>query len=91
MASYQTKPIYVFGTFGMLAFFLSIIAGVWAFVFKFGYGTSFILTPLPDNFHCAAGNLDAVFSDGFISRNARANLSRIAGQNDLRRARKDWF
>ena len=47
MASYQTKPIYVFGTFGMLAFFLSIIAAVWAFVLKFGYGTSFILTPLP--------------------------------------------
>ncbi len=46
MASYQTKPIYVFGTFGMLAFFLSMIAGVWAIVLKF-YGTSFILTPLP--------------------------------------------
>ena len=47
MASYQTKPIYVFGTFGMIAFFLSIVAGVWAFVLKFGYGVSFILTPLP--------------------------------------------
>lgn len=46
MASYQTKPIYVFGTFGMLAFFLAMIAGVWAIVLKF-YGTSFILTPLP--------------------------------------------
>ncbi|CAN5302488.1 glycosyltransferase family 2 protein [soil metagenome] len=47
MASYQTKPIYVFGTFGLLAFFLSIIAGMTAFVLKFGYGISFILTPLP--------------------------------------------
>ncbi len=46
MASYGTKPIYVFGTFGMLAFFLSMVAGVWALVLKF-YGTSFILTPLP--------------------------------------------
>lgn len=46
MASYQTKPIYVFGTFGMLAFILAMIAGVWAIVLKF-YGTSFILTPLP--------------------------------------------
>lgn len=46
MASYQTKPIYVFGTFGMLAFLLAMIAGVWAIVLKF-YGTSFILTPLP--------------------------------------------
>jgi glycosyltransferase involved in cell wall biosynthesis len=47
MASYQTKPIYVFGTFGLIAFMLSLIAGVWAFVLKFGFGTSFILTPLP--------------------------------------------
>ena len=47
MASYQTKPIYVFGTFGMISFFLSIFAGIWAFVLKFGYSVSFILTPLP--------------------------------------------
>jgi glycosyltransferase involved in cell wall biosynthesis len=47
MASYQTKPIYVFGTFGMIAFLLSIIAGVWAFFLKFVEGVSFILTPLP--------------------------------------------
>jgi glycosyltransferase involved in cell wall biosynthesis len=46
MAEYHTKPIYVFGTFGMLAFLLAMIAGVWAIVLKF-YGTSFILTPLP--------------------------------------------
>jgi glycosyltransferase involved in cell wall biosynthesis len=46
MASYQTKPIYVFGTFGIIAFLLAAIAGVWAIVLKF-YGTSFILTPLP--------------------------------------------
>ncbi len=47
MASYQTKPIYVFGTFGMIAFFLSIFTGLWAFVLKLFYGVSFILTPLP--------------------------------------------
>jgi glycosyltransferase involved in cell wall biosynthesis len=47
MASYQTKPIYVFGTFGLIAFLLSIFAGLWAFVLKFIYGVSFILTPLP--------------------------------------------
>jgi len=46
MASYQTKPIYVFGTFGMIAFLLAVIAGIWAIVLKFE-GTSFILTPLP--------------------------------------------
>ncbi len=45
-ASYGTKPIYVFGTFGVIAFLLSMIAGVWAVVLKL-YGTSFILTPLP--------------------------------------------
>jgi dolichol-phosphate mannosyltransferase len=47
MAEYHTKPIYVFGTFGMLAFLLSLIAGVWAFYLKFVNGVSFILTPLP--------------------------------------------
>ena len=47
MASYQTKPIYIFGTFGMLAIALSLIAGVWAAVLKFWKGVSFILTPLP--------------------------------------------
>lgn len=47
MAEYHTKPIYVFGTFGMLAFFLSLIAGIWAFFLKFVEGVSFILTPLP--------------------------------------------
>jgi dolichol-phosphate mannosyltransferase len=47
MASYQTKPIYVFGTFGLIAFALSLIAGVWALFLKFVEGVSFILTPLP--------------------------------------------
>src|SRR5215468_1576316 len=47
MAEYQTKPLYVFGAFGMLAFLISLIAGVWAVVLKLAYGTSFILTPLP--------------------------------------------
>ncbi len=46
MAEYHTKPIYVFGTFGMIAFLLAMIAGVWALVLKFE-GVSFILTPLP--------------------------------------------
>ena len=46
MASYQTKPIYVFGTFGVLAFLISLIAGVWAILKKLE-GISFVLTPLP--------------------------------------------
>src|SRR5687767_2834591 len=47
MAEYHTKPLYVFGAFGMIAFFTSLVAGVWAIVLKLAYGTSFILTPLP--------------------------------------------
>ncbi|HEV2800019.1 MAG TPA: glycosyltransferase family 2 protein [Pyrinomonadaceae bacterium] len=47
MASYQTKPIYVFGSFGMLAFAASFIAGLWALFLKLVEGVSFILTPLP--------------------------------------------
>jgi dolichol-phosphate mannosyltransferase len=47
MASYQTKPIYVFGMFGLITFALSIVAAVWAFVLKLFYAVSFILTPLP--------------------------------------------
>ncbi|HKP71304.1 MAG TPA: glycosyltransferase, partial [Pyrinomonadaceae bacterium] len=47
MASYQTKPIYVFGTFGVLAFTISFLAGLWAIFLKLVEGVSFILTPLP--------------------------------------------
>ena len=47
MASYQTKPIYVFGTFGLIAFALSIFGGLTAIFLKIFYSVSFILTPLP--------------------------------------------
>ncbi|MBC7796133.1 MAG: glycosyltransferase, partial [Pyrinomonadaceae bacterium] len=47
MASYQTKPIYVFGTFGAIAFLLSMLGGIWAVLLKILYDVSFILTPLP--------------------------------------------
>ncbi len=47
LATYQTKPLYVFGTFGLIAATLAIITGIWAIVLKLAYGTSFILTPLP--------------------------------------------
>lgn len=47
MASYQTKPLYVFGTFGFVAFILSSVAAFWALYLKFIDGVSFILTPLP--------------------------------------------
>lgn len=47
MAEYHTKPLYVFGAFGMIAFVIAMIAGIWALVLKIGYAVSFILTPLP--------------------------------------------
>ena len=54
MASYQTKPIYVFGTFGMLAFLASIFAALYAIFLKFAdvfglpqYQADFVETPLP--------------------------------------------
>ena len=47
MAEYHTKPIYVFGTFGMIAFFLAGVAGAWAVALKIFQAVSFISTPLP--------------------------------------------
>lgn len=47
MASYQTKPIYVFGSFGMLAFLISILAGLYALILKLFHKADFIQTPLP--------------------------------------------
>ena len=54
MASYQTKPIYVFGTFGMLALAASILSGIYAIFLKVSpyvglpqYHSDFVETPLP--------------------------------------------
>lgn len=47
LGKYDTKPIYVFGTFGLLLFLASILAGVWALILKFFFETSFVQTPLP--------------------------------------------
>ena len=54
MASYGTKPIYVFGTFGMFAFFASILAGLYAIFMKLAgrlglpqFHADFVETPLP--------------------------------------------
>lgn len=47
MASYHTKPIYVFGTFGMFAFGISILAGLLAIFWKLTHRADFIQTPLP--------------------------------------------
>lgn len=54
MAEYHTKPIYVFGTFGMLALIASIVSGAYAVFLKFShwfglpqYHADFVETPLP--------------------------------------------
>lgn len=47
MASYQTKPLYVFGTFGVLAFAVSILAGLYAVFLKLIHKADFVQTPLP--------------------------------------------
>ena len=47
MASYQTKPIYVFGSFGMLAFFVSVVGGLYAVFLKLFHKADFVQTPLP--------------------------------------------
>ncbi len=47
MASYQTKPIYVFGSFGMLAFAISLLGGLYAVFLKVIHKADFVQTPLP--------------------------------------------
>ena len=47
MASYQTKPIYVFGSFGMLAFVISLLTGLYAVFLKIIHRADFVQTPLP--------------------------------------------
>ncbi len=54
MAEYHTKPIYVFGTFGLIAFLVSILAGIYAIFLKGAnvlglpqYHADFVETPLP--------------------------------------------
>ena len=47
MASYQTKPIYVFGSFGMLAFAVSLLSGFYALFLKLIHKADFVQTPLP--------------------------------------------
>jgi glycosyltransferase involved in cell wall biosynthesis len=47
MASYHTKPIYVFGTFGMLAFLISLLSGLYAVFLKIIHKADFVQTPLP--------------------------------------------
>jgi dolichol-phosphate mannosyltransferase len=50
MASYQTKPLYMFGFAGLLTFAISFFCAVFAFLMKFAswpHHADFIQTPLP--------------------------------------------
>lgn len=50
MASYQTKPLYVFGWVGLLTLALSVVCAVFAFLMKYAnwpHHADFIQTPLP--------------------------------------------
>lgn len=44
---YLTKPIYVFGGFGLAAYFFAIMSFLWALYLKYFCNTSLIETPLP--------------------------------------------
>lgn len=47
LSSYATKPIHIFGAFGLLCFVAGFLAFAWMLVLKFCFLTSFIETPLP--------------------------------------------
>ena len=47
LSGYANKPIYVFGSIGIAAFAVSLLAGLYAIYLKYFEDTSFILTPLP--------------------------------------------
>lgn len=47
LAKYATKPIYVFGGFGVLNIGISFLAGIYALFLKLAENVSFIQTPLP--------------------------------------------
>ena len=45
---YLTRPVYVFGTVGLCGLLLSIFTFTVMMVLKFGFGTNFSRTPLPE-------------------------------------------
>ena len=47
LGRYETKPIYVFGGFGLACWGVSFLSAGYAFFRKLVEGVSFILTPLP--------------------------------------------
>jgi len=70
MASYQTKPLYVFGWAGLLTFAVSLICAIFAFLMKFAswpHHADFIQTPLPVLTICTRRFSSASGSSLFLS------------------------
>lgn len=47
LEGYSQKPIYLFGGFGIISFFLAFVSGLFMLYFKFWGNKSFVETPLP--------------------------------------------
>ena len=47
LANYATKPIYVFGGFGMLSWLMAALSALWAVYYKVTGEKDFVQTPLP--------------------------------------------
>jgi len=47
LSRYASRPIYLFGTFGLLNIVLAFFSGIYAVWLKYGEGISFIETPMP--------------------------------------------
>src|ERR1700750_1393008 len=47
MASYQTKPLYMFGFAGLTTFIISLLSGLYAVFLKIIHRADFVQTPLP--------------------------------------------
>lgn len=47
LVDFQTRPIHIFGTFGLFCIGISVLVGFYAVYLRFFHNISFILTPLP--------------------------------------------
>jgi glycosyltransferase involved in cell wall biosynthesis len=54
LSTYAQKPMYVFGSIGLMSLAVSLCAGIWALYLKFFSDISFVQTPLPLLFVMAA-------------------------------------
>jgi hypothetical protein len=92
MASYQTKPLYMFGSAGLLTFAVSLLCAVFAFLMKFAswpHHADFIQTPLPV-LTMVLLVLGYSFSLWAYWQRCWCDLPRVAGQSDLCGEGKNW-